>query len=388
MMTLQGADGTPERWFTVSLFTLCTISCSVVSANLLQLQVGRELLSRPWKMRLLACSLGLVVCGLLIASLEFASGLLLRPAKLGEAKLYEGTYLEPDALFRYDDNLGSAMHADRRVSCRLLVGSRVVWDVHYSTDRFGRRRTTFPGTRVPEHTAVFFGCSFLFGEGSEDNQTIPSVFSELSRSYIAVNYGVPGWGTQQMLSLLQSGRVTNEVRNPVALGVYLYLPEVHEARVVGDMDFITESSIGFPCYRLDAEGQPQRLGSFRTARPVTNLFYDIARASRTRALLGLNFPRRQPAHYLLTAAIVARSRDLFLQAFPDARFLMVVYPGGGEENQTIQECRRLGVEVLNLHGKFDPGDPDLVHYGDGHPTPAANRLVATCIAGVSGLAAK
>mgnify|MGYP003337954074 CR=1 FL=1 len=207
LMTLQGADGTLGRWLTVSLWTFCTTSCCVVCGRLLHMSGVRELISRPWKMRLLACSLGVVVCGVLIAGLEFTSGMLLSRGKPAEVKQYEGTYLEPDALFRYDDDLGSAMHADRRVSCRLLVNGRVIWDVHYSTDRFGRRQTTCPGNVVSQHNAVFFGCSFLFGEGSEDHQTIPSVFSELSRSCKAVNYGVPGWGDRKSTRLNSSHTV-------------------------------------------------------------------------------------------------------------------------------------------------------------------------------------
>ncbi|MFN9291648.1 MAG: hypothetical protein ACK6EB_26525, partial [Planctomyces sp.] len=146
----------------------------------------------------------------------------------------------------------------------------------YSTDQNGRRTTIVPGTRGPVSSAVFFGCSFLFGEGSEDRQTIPSVFCELAPEFVAVNYGVPGWGTQQMLSLLEAGRVRRETVLPVKLGVYLYLPEVHEARVIGDMDFVNESSIHFPCYTLDPARGVRRKGSFRTARPLTNLFHDVA----------------------------------------------------------------------------------------------------------------
>jgi len=379
LMTLRGADSSLGRWLTVGIWTGCvTAACLTGTLTLQQLRI-RQLVSRSWKLRLLAGGLGLGLCAGAITVSELVCGRLLAARPVGEAKRYEGTYLESGALFRHDADLGTAMHPDRRVSCRLFVGDRQVWDVHYSTDQYGRRRTVFPGTSVPEASAVFLGCSFLFGEGSEDPQTIPSVFCELAPEFVAVNYGVPGWGTQQMLSLLEAGRVRRETALPVKLGVYLYLPEVHEARVIGDMDFVNDSSIDFPCYVLDPAGGVRRNGSFRTARPLTNLFYDVARASRTRALLGLNFPRRTPAHYMLTAAIIAKSRDIFLQEFPESRFLLVAYPGGGAENLTITECRRCGVEVLNLQGRFDAADASMQHYGDGHPTAAANRITASSI---------
>ena len=297
----------------------------------------------------------------------------------GPAKVYEGDYLEQGALFRQDPELGIALEPRRRVSCRLLVDDREVWNVRYSTDEFGRRRTVFPGTQTPTATAVFFGCSFLFGEGSEDADTIPSCFCKESSGYLAANYGVPGWGTQHMLALLESGQLPAQMFMPAKLGVYLYLPEVHEARVVGDMDIVNGFGSGFPYYELNATGQPERNGSFASGRPVTSLFYGLLGKSRTRALLGLNFPRRQPQHYLLTAAVIARARDLFLQQFPDSRFIVVAYPDPDSETLTLKTCRENGLEVLDLRQLFDPAHPSFQHEGDGHPTPAANAAVANAI---------
>lgn len=348
-LTLRGADASYGRWLTVAAWIFCCSTCSVATWGLVGV---RELISRYWKLRLMACGLGLGLCGCTIFVLECVSGWVLSGQPLSRYGRLEGTYLEEGALFRSDHDLGRAMHADRRVSCRLLVKDNCVWDVHYSTDQFGRRRTVFPGTTVPNALAVFFGCSVLFGEGCEDRQTIPSVFCRLSPGYLAANYGVPGWGPQHMLSLLQSGRVAWEAALPVKLGVFLYRPELHEARVVGDMDVTDESTLDFPCYRFGSESGLYRAGSFRTAQPLTNLFYDILRGSQTRTLLGLNFPRRRSMHYRLTAAIIAKSRELFLQSFPDAQFLVVVCPGGPAENLTVTECRRQAVEILNLQGHF------------------------------------
>ncbi|MFN9292726.1 MAG: hypothetical protein ACK6EB_32015, partial [Planctomyces sp.] len=46
----------------------------------------------------------------------------------------------------------------------------------------------------------------------------------------------------------------------------------------------------------------------------------------------------------------------------------------------VQLCRERGIEVLNLRGLFDPRDVAWHHFGDGHPTPAANALVAEAVA--------
>jgi len=380
LMTLRGSDSSLERWLTVGIWTGCvTAACLTGTLILHQLRI-RQLVSRSWKLRLLAGGLGLTTSLLLLVVAEFVCSRLLAKQSPGPRKVYTGDYLDPGAFFRQDRELGIALEPDRRVACRLTVDERPVWDVHYSTDQYGRRRSVFPGTQVPAATAVFFGCSFLFGEGSEDNQTIPSSFSRLSPTFVAANYGVPGWGTQHMLALLQTGTLKRQMAAPVKLGVYLYLPEVHEARVVGEMDIINGFGAGFPCYELDAAGLPARLGTFSSARPLTVGLYGLLGKSSTRAFLGLNFPRRSPRHYLLTAAIIERSKELFLEQFPDSRFLVVAYPDPDPETLTLKTVREKGLEVLDLANLFDPGDPQFQHVGDGHPTPAANRLVAKAIA--------
>jgi hypothetical protein len=379
LFVILGSRGTAERWIVVFGWLLsCCFSCLVASKAFRDVQFS-GLIGRRWKLRLLAAGVGLTVCGLFVAVTEFTCGLLLARQPAGPAKVYEGDYLEQGALFRQDQERGIALEPRRRVSCRLIVDDREVWNVRYSTDEFGRRRTVFPGTQTPTATAVFFGCSFLFGEGSEDADTIPSCFCKESSGYLAANYGVPGWGTQHMLALLESGQLPAQMFMPAKLGVYLYLPEIHEARVVGDMDIVNGFGSGFPYYELNATGQPERKGSFASGRPVTSLFYGVLGKSRTRALLGLNFPRRQPQHYLLTAAVIARARDLFLQQFPDSRFIVVAYPDPDPETLTLQTCRKNGLEVLDLRQLFDPAHPSFQHEGDGHPTPAANAAVASAI---------
>lgn len=375
-----GSSGALGRWVVVTLWLLtCSTTCLLASRALRDVEFS-SLVTRRWKLRILAGTLGFFCCILMIIASEVTCGYLMARRPAAPAKLYEGDYLAPGIFFREDPELGVTLQPGRRVSCQLTIGDRSLWDVHYSTDEYGRRRTLFPGTKTPEATIVFFGCSFLFGEGSEDSETIPSQFCRLAPGYMATNYGVPGWGTQQMLTLLESRRLASQMYSPANTGVYLYLPEIHESRVVGEMDIVNSFGRDFPCYELDSEGLLQRHGSFSSGRPLTTFAYGVMGKSRTRAFLGLNFPRRSPEHYTLTAAIIDRSRELFLEQFPGSRFLVVVYPGHAAATPTVELCRNAGIEILDLQGLFDPSASEMQYFGDGHPTPLANRTVAKAIA--------
>lgn len=377
---VTGSRASVSRWLLVAFWLVCSNVACLTAQYALQATRLCDVINRRWQLRLMAGGIGLIGCVLLLMCAELVSGFLVARQPPGPRKVYLGNYLDSGALFRSDAVLGIALEPLRNVSCRLEVDERQVWDVRYTSDQYGRRRTLFPDTRVPRATAVFFGCSFLFGEGSNDDETIPSRFCKAQPDFVAVNYGVPGWGTQHMLALLQSQMLKSHVVAPVRLGIYLYLPEVHEARVVGDMDIINGFGAGFPCFELDSAGQLARLGTFASARPLTVALYGLLGKSSTRAFLGLNFPRRSVQHYLLTAAIIERSKELFLTQFPDSRFLVVAYPDPDPETVTLKTVRAKGLEVLNLADLFDPSDPHFQHVGDGHPTPAANAAVATAIA--------
>ena len=381
LAVLSGSQSSFGRWVLVVLWGAgCSCAC-LLASRALSAVVFSQLLTRRAKLRLLASLFGCLFCVSAVAVMEFISGFLLDQQTPGPSKVEKGTYLEPGEFFQLDASLGNSMLPSREVTSSLVIDGEATWNVRYTTDRFGRR-TTIPAAAqsTATSTAMFFGCSYLFGEGSDDHQTIPSVFNTLVPGFTAVNYGMPGWGTQHMLALLEGGELHGQVETPVKLGIYLYLPDVHEPRVVGDMDIVNGFGKHFPYYRLDTEGIPVRQGTMTSGRPVTAWFYWLMGKSQTRALLGLNFPRRKPEHYLLTAAIIQRSRDLFLQQFPQARFLVVGFPDPDPETLTLRTIRDNGIEVLNLAGLFDPADPEMQHVGDGHPTPEANILVAEAIA--------
>lgn len=357
-----------------------------VSATWLSLLVCRQYEAWPATRRqkavlarVLALTGGLLSCALLIGVVETMSFLLLKSKPPGPVTAFEGDYLTPGAFYRHDDDLGTALEPNRNVHCRRLIDGRQIWDVHYGTDEYGRRRTTMKPGSIPEHTAVFFGCSYMFGEGAEDSETIPSQFCELRPEYRAVNYGVPGYGTQQMLALLESGILPSQTGGSVRLGVYLYLPEIHEARVVGDMDVVNGFAADFPYYYMDQNGSPVRAGSFVSGRPWSTLLYSVLGKSNTVSLLGLNFPRRSSRHFQLTAATICRARDLFQKQFPGSKLLVVRYPLPSHSS-TVEICRSSNVSIIELPAEFDPGADVNVHRGDGHPTPTANRFVAERIA--------
>ena len=58
------------------------------------------------------------------------------------------------------------------------------------------------------HKAAFFGGSFMFGHGVENDQTLPYYFVRNSRgTFEGFNFAGEGWGPHQMLSEIETGFV-------------------------------------------------------------------------------------------------------------------------------------------------------------------------------------
>jgi hypothetical protein len=99
--------------------------------------------------------------------------------------------------YRFKTNL-------RALPGRLRIGGRQIYDVTYSTGRFGWRET--PQDYANRGDVLFLGGAAIFGLGLPDEQTIPSRFAAAmmlaARSH---NFGVPGWDAGVTLRLLESG---------------------------------------------------------------------------------------------------------------------------------------------------------------------------------------
>ncbi len=289
----------------------------------------------------------------------------------------EGTYL--DDFFVPDLRLGYAPRRLDRVSARRRLDGQVVYDVTYTTDALSRRVSPVADPDGRSRHALFFGCSFTFGEGVEDDETLPSQFGREAPEYRPYNYGFCGYGPQAALSRLEQPSFRSGVAEPEGLAVFVYLAG-HERRVVGSMRVVTQWGASMPSYDVDEDGRLGLEGSFRSSRPFRMKVFALLAESETLRLMGVDVPLRiGERDYERTARIIAAARDAYTKTFR-GRFVVVVYPTTDRRLRILPHLRRLGVEVVDLSRLFDPEAPGLCLPGDGHPSPHALRIVARILA--------
>ena len=282
------------------------------------------------------CALAILCC------VEGAFYLLNRPSRLDE-------YDNP-AMFQPDRLLGYKAIPDARIAAKKVnrKSGDLVYDVVYSTDSLSRR--IVPGRKADQHPAgliIYLGCSYTFGEGVNDDETMPFDVSQLAPDYVPYNYGFRGYGPQQMLAKLQSSALTQEVeRTGHAIAVYTFMND-HVRRAIGamrDMSFASHH----PYYSLDQEDTLVRHGSFASGRPMTTLLYRVLSRSQTLDFFKADWPSVTDADVRFTARIIAESQRLFREQFVSDEFYVLIYPGASRYGDLlVPYLAQAGIKYLD-----------------------------------------
>ncbi|MBN1423007.1 hypothetical protein JXA88_00485 [Candidatus Fermentibacteria bacterium] len=294
--------------------------------------------------------------------------------------------LNPEPFLARDDALGHRPVAGYAGRASMWKGSRQGYDVAVTADEFSRRVTVdrTPGPRLRH--AAFMGCSFVFGQGVDDGETLPSHFASETRSFRVYNYGLGGWGPQHMYALLESGALADEISEHS--GVMLYgLHAFHVDRAIGSYIFLKWGRFA-PCYILKEAGLA-RAGSFAEARPASVRLVDLVQSSRTldrlMTRLDLAFSYKEVLYYRrgveLTVAILSESAREYHRQF-DGEFIVFLWPNRDPRSRAlVRELTARGIRVIILadHG-LNPPDDDMVVALDGHPNGSYYARVARILA--------
>lgn len=200
-----------------------------------------------------------------------------------------------------------------------------LYKVNVTTDSFGRRKT--PIFNSATKNLLFFGDSFTFGEGVNDNETFP-FFISLRRPLFAVyNYGVPGLGLNDILHQLENLKNKNfdDVKKQKTIVVYTYMND-HLARFFCTMDCYRDGKqwlLKKPMY----DQHLKFLGNFEDENSLKSKIFKGLATSKLLQFLNINFPLRfSDEQFDLFVRAVLKVRSLSSERFNVEDFYFVFYP--------------------------------------------------------------
>jgi len=263
------------------------------------------------------------------------------------------------------------------------------YDVTYTIDANGLR--VAPPERQKESVGciLFFGDSTMFGHGLEDNQTLPyQVGIQSGGRYRIFNFAFEGYGPHQMLSAIESGRVSRIVDCQPKYAIYLAITD-HVRRVTGKIPYGKHS----PRYVLNPEGTVRRDGDFETKeQPTSGFRAELRQQLEKSAIYRLWSTSRGPlvsaADIDLMLAIVRQSRDLLRAEYPGIQFHVILgVPVKGTDREIYSDLVE-GFGEMGVHFEQEKDMlPELVSnprkYAlsayDRHPNALADHLLAAYV---------
>ncbi len=282
-----------------------------------------------------------------------------------------GTFVSiPANYFIDDDLLGYKPAANRSVSAiRTTIDKDIIHNVRYTIDANHHR--FIPASIDPiRKFALFFGCSFTFGEGVEDVATFAHQFQMKSKGHQSYNFGFSGYGTQQMLAKLSDGAIDALVKEKNGVGIYCFI-EHHIKHNVGGLGVISWGN-RHPYY-VEKEGKLVRQGNFRTGRSkIVNFALRLLTRSYILKSLNVDVVSLFVNGEELTAKMINEAFRQYNATFGNDAFYVVVLDG------TIQNIRAdLNPSIRILEYSHLIAEQNLfLHPLDRHPNAIAHERIA------------
>ncbi|MBL4845691.1 MAG: hypothetical protein JKY65_09205 [Planctomycetes bacterium] len=356
--------------YTLSPFTVALIPCFLVLVRLRRhprwLARTALLVATP----LLALQLGNMVIRVQIH---------LRPTK---SVTGASGFMLPDPVLGYRPREG-------RVAVKKTIGDWVVFDSQYTIDEHGRRLIPVDIQNKGTQHLLLFGCSWTFGAGLNDTETIGAHLAKRVNNSVVYNYGCQGYGLQHVYAKIQSGTLASEVPERTGHLIYFALLPTHNDRLLGSyhsLSWLKDS----PRFVLGQESRVERRGTFESSDRLRVHLLDVLRSSWTlhRGAERLERVLSTSQETDLFVRMITESRRLYLEQF-SGRYIVCVWPQWHTPPQKmfadalLTRVRALGVEVVDLRGLVGKRS-DFTIAGDGHPNGELHRAVSEALIGPIG----
>lgn len=264
-----------------------------------------------------------------------------------------------------DPVLGFANRKDSTIRFTMLGADSLIWDVTYTLDAYGRRVTWSDPKVRHERLITFFGCSFVFGTGVDDADTLPEITAHLAPATTRVyNAAIGASGTNQVLALVSRPEFASEY--PEKNGLFIYVPiEDHIPRANGLYPSVTWMQ-NTPAYEL-ADGHWQTKGPIKDVHPWRTQLYlflgDLFFQNRI-------FPDVGSSHVEYNCGLIGEIQGVLKSKFPQSRFVVVEHPLG--LTPSLMDCvaaKNIPVVRANLQIR---SENDIIK-GEGHPSAEFNH---------------
>jgi hypothetical protein len=277
-------------------------------------------------------------------------------------------------------HIGVVPYADSVYHTIKMQNNDTVFDFKSTIDA-NCKRTTPNNSKTRSKHALFFGCSITFGEGVQDNETMPYYFQEVSNEYNAYNFGLSGHSTNHMLARLQYKPLDSQVIEKEGIAFYIFFWD-HIYRSIGSMNRYTEWLHNAPFYYLD-NGNIKRNKMFCDGRLGLSWLYESLYQTNIVKKFQLDLPIKiRKSHLNIVAEMIKESKKIYQSQYPNNEFYCVIYPEWGKKkdnmtNDLKEVLKEKGIKYVDFSWFEYKQEHTLGK--DAHPNPKTHQLMANMI---------
>lgn len=254
----------------------------------------------------------------------------------------------------------------------------LIYKTIYTSGSWGFRVTPENNLSANYHLIVA-GDSNIFGVGIKDSETVSQQLANRFKDYYVYNWGFPARGPSSLLYMLENYSLEAVVPGHKIQGVfvytfYFYLIE----RIIGSKMYINWGA-RTPNYEIDNSGNVYYSGTFEDLF-ITKVYQFLNSLNFLNVLIP-NLPRIGHSHFVKTAKVFAKIKDLYLkQTDVKNKFYVAIRNDEGKNvsaedwNSLLQEFKKEKIDVIIINE--DPNRKISTIAIDGHMNGAGAKVYA------------
>lgn len=265
-------------------------------------------------------------------------------------------------------------------------GNKIIYNAVYTINNDGMRVTPSSNEKS-DKCVMFFGCSFVFGIGLNDNETLPDLLGVKAQGkYKIYNFGFAGYGPHQMLYEVEKGFADNVIKGcNETTAIYTGIDD-HILRVAGRKNWEAQD----PEYsQVDNEVVYQ--GSFTdNKKSLYSKIEPLFKESEIYKYLN-NYIDQQKSNLSedekekyenLYIAILKKSKNLLRKKYNTKNFI-VIFWNDDKNSKVIKKLKNNSFEYYLQSDILPNYNNNWQRYkinGDVHPNKLANEKIANFLA--------
>ncbi len=322
-----------------------------------------------WLQNLLTSIIITVLC---FFSLEWVFGALLKIQLSTENKI---KISGPNYAIKKDLVVGYTLPADTTINYTKAVNDSVIYNTVFSTNEHGLRICPKGDSMqaLPQKHALFFGCSFTFGEGLNSNETLEYIFEQKNKDFKSYNFGLSGYGPQQNLARLERGQIEKYVAQKTGIAIYTYIPDHMRRAVPGTTGYYMHGGVS-PDYHWQGDSLIYT-GFSGNASWGKKIIYEAISKSNICKYFKIGYPfyyTQKDRQFI--AQMLKQMEKEYHKKFK-GNFYVLLYPTDLNYSELIVELKAKNIKYFDYSKLVDFTNPKYVIKYDNHPRAITNQIV-------------